>query len=152
MRLLLLGGTSEARELAAHLVEAGVDVTTSLAGRVTQPLLPVGKVRIGGFGGVAGLRATLGDFDAVVAVTHPFARGMTRKCSRGVHPPPAAPAPDRASPPSVALVTSRWPTPAASRATTPPRATPAVSVPVSSPQVRWWARDTSVAVPPTSWA
>ncbi|QUX27177.1 cobalt-precorrin-6A reductase [Nocardiopsis akebiae] len=77
MRLLLLGGTSEARELAALLVEAGVDVTTSLAGRVARPRLPVGKVRIGGFGGVPGLRAALASYDAVVDATHPFALGMT---------------------------------------------------------------------------
>ncbi|WP_444963674.1 cobalt-precorrin-6A reductase [Nocardiopsis sp. M1B1] len=77
MRLLLLGGTSEARELAALLVEAGVDVTTSLAGRVARPRLPVGRVRIGGFGGVPGLRAALASYDAVVDATHPFALGMT---------------------------------------------------------------------------
>ncbi|MFE3457989.1 cobalt-precorrin-6A reductase [Nocardiopsis aegyptia] len=77
MRLLLLGGTSEARELAALLVEAGIDVTTSLAGRVARPRLPVGGVRIGGFGGVPGLRAALADYDAVVDATHPFALGMT---------------------------------------------------------------------------
>lgn len=77
MRLLLLGGTSEARELAAELVAAGIDVTSSLAGRVARPRLPVGAVRIGGFGGVAGLRAALADYDAVVDATHPFALGMT---------------------------------------------------------------------------
>ena len=77
MKLLLLGGTSEARELAALLVEAGVDVTTSLAGRVARPRLPVGGVRIGGFGGVEGLRAALADYDAVVDATHPFALGMS---------------------------------------------------------------------------
>ncbi|UUZ58270.1 cobalt-precorrin-6A reductase [Nocardioides sp. B-3] len=77
MRLLLLGGTSEARELAADLVDAGIDVTSSLAGRVARPRLPVGKVRIGGFGGVDGLRAALADYDAVVDATHPFAQGMT---------------------------------------------------------------------------
>lgn len=77
MRLLLLGGTSEARELAALLVDAGVDVTTSLAGRVARPRLPRGRVRIGGFGGVAGLRAALTAYDAVVDATHPFALGMT---------------------------------------------------------------------------
>jgi precorrin-6A/cobalt-precorrin-6A reductase len=77
VRLLLLGGTSEARELAAHLVDAGIDVTSSLAGRVARPRLPVGKVRIGGFGGVPGLRAALADYDAVVDATHPFALGMT---------------------------------------------------------------------------
>lgn len=77
MRLLLLGGTSEARELAARLVDDGVDVTSSLAGRVAQPRLPVGKVRVGGFGGAKGLRVALADFDAVVDATHPFALGMT---------------------------------------------------------------------------
>ncbi|CAL9615610.1 Precorrin-6A reductase [Nocardiopsis dassonvillei] len=77
MRLLLLGGTSEARELAALLVDAGVDVTSSLAGRVARPRLPVGRVRVGGFGGVAGLRAALADYDAVVDATHPFALGMS---------------------------------------------------------------------------
>lgn len=77
MRVLLLGGTSEARELAARLVHAGVDVTSSLAGRVARPRLPAGKVRIGGFGGVEGLRAALTGYDAVVDATHPFAVGMT---------------------------------------------------------------------------
>ncbi|HEY9440990.1 MAG TPA: precorrin-6A/cobalt-precorrin-6A reductase, partial [Streptomyces sp.] len=77
LRLLLLGGTAEARDLAARLVADGVDVTTSLAGRVARPRLPVGTVRIGGFGGVTGLRAALADYDAVVDATHPFALGMT---------------------------------------------------------------------------
>lgn len=77
VRLLILGGTSEARDLAAELVEAGLDVTTSLAGRVAQPRLPAGKVRTGGFGGVAGLRAALAGYDAVIDATHPFALGMT---------------------------------------------------------------------------
>lgn len=76
-RVLLLGGTGEARALAAALVEARIDVTSSLAGRVARPRLPVGPVRIGGFGGVDGLRATLADFDLVVDATHPFARGMS---------------------------------------------------------------------------
>src|SRR6478609_4191496 len=77
MRLLLLGGTSEARDLAARLADDGVDVTSSLAGRVARPRLPVGKVRIGGFGGVDGLRAALAHFDAVVDATHPFSVGMS---------------------------------------------------------------------------
>lgn len=77
MRVLLLGGTSEARALAARLVDHGVDVTSSLAGRVAKPRLPRGKVRIGGFGGVEGLRAALNEFDVVVDATHPFAVGMS---------------------------------------------------------------------------
>jgi cobyric acid synthase CobQ/precorrin-6x reductase len=77
VRLLLLGGTSEARELAALLVNAGIDVVSSLAGRVAQPRLPVGPVRVGGFGGVEGLREALKQYDAVVDATHPFAQGMS---------------------------------------------------------------------------
>jgi len=77
VRLLLLGGTAEARDLAAALLADGVDVTSSLAGRVARPRLPVGRVRIGGFGGIAGLRAALADYDAVVDATHPFALGMS---------------------------------------------------------------------------
>jgi precorrin-6A/cobalt-precorrin-6A reductase len=78
MRVLLLGGTSEARTLAARL-HPGVDVISSLAGRVPDPALPVGEVRIGGFGGDDGLRRWLIDANvgAVVDVTHPFAATIT---------------------------------------------------------------------------
>lgn len=81
-RVLLLGGTSEARELASLLTGAGICVTSSLAGRVAQPRLPVGDVRIGGFGGVAGLRAALSEYDLVVDATHPFARGMSANAAK----------------------------------------------------------------------
>lgn len=77
MRVLLLGGTGEARQLASLLLDAGVEVTSSLAGRVKEPRLPVGPVRIGGFGGVEGLRSALREYDVVVDATHPFARGMS---------------------------------------------------------------------------
>lgn len=77
MSVLLLGGTAEARSLAAALVARGVAVTSSLAGRVARPRLPVGDVRIGGFGGIEGLRAAAQDFDAVVDATHPFARRIS---------------------------------------------------------------------------
>ena len=77
MRVLVLGGTAEARDLAARLVEAGDEVVTSLAGRVARPRLPVGEVRSGGFGGVEGLRAAAADFDAVLDATHPFAAGIS---------------------------------------------------------------------------
>lgn len=78
MRVLLLGGTGEARALAKAL-HPHVDVISSLAGRVPDPALPVGPVRIGGFGGVDGLRRWLRDenVDAVVDATHPFAATMT---------------------------------------------------------------------------
>ena len=90
MKLLILGGTGEARDLAARLLDEGVDVTSSLAGRVARPRLPVGAVRIGGFGGVEGLQAALAEFDAVVDATHPFARGMSANavaaCQQTGHP------------------------------------------------------------------
>jgi precorrin-6A/cobalt-precorrin-6A reductase len=78
MRLLLLGGTGEARALAARL-HPRVDVVSSLAGRVPDPALPVGPVRIGGFGGKEGLRNWLreNDITAVVDATHPFAATIT---------------------------------------------------------------------------
>jgi len=73
VKVLVLGGTAEARALAATLVDDGVVVTTSLAGRVADPRLPVGGIRIGGFGGVAALATYVLGFDAVVDATHPFA-------------------------------------------------------------------------------
>ena len=78
MRVLLLGGTAEGRELAARL-HPQTDVISSLAGRVPDPALPVGPVRIGGFGGVEGLLQWLRDNDitAVIDATHPFAATMT---------------------------------------------------------------------------
>lgn len=78
MRVLLLGGTAEGRALAKAL-HPDVDIISSLAGRVPDPALPVGQVRIGGFGGVDGLRNWLQDnsIDAVVDATHPFAASMT---------------------------------------------------------------------------
>jgi precorrin-6A/cobalt-precorrin-6A reductase len=77
--LLVLGGTAEARELAVLLEDAGVDFESSLAGRVLRPRLPVGRVRVGGFGGAEGLARYLteGDVGAVVDATHPFAAGIS---------------------------------------------------------------------------
>ncbi|MBM0123778.1 cobalt-precorrin-6A reductase [Pimelobacter simplex] len=82
MRVLLLGGTGEARDLAVRLVADGVPVVSSLAGRVARPRLPVGEVRIGGFGGVRGLQAALADFDVVIDATHPFAAGISHNAAQ----------------------------------------------------------------------
>ncbi len=76
-RLLILGGTAEAAALAHALAAAlpGLDLVTSLAGRTAGvPRLP-GRVRVGGFGGAAGLEEVLraDAVDAVVDATHPFA-------------------------------------------------------------------------------
>lgn len=79
MRILLLGGTTEARELAPRLADAGHEVVSSLAGRVSEPTLPAGEVRVGGFGGPDGLAAYLKEegIDLVVDATHPFAEHIT---------------------------------------------------------------------------
>jgi precorrin-6A/cobalt-precorrin-6A reductase len=73
--ILVLGGTAEARSLAAALGSRDVDVLSSLAGRVSNPALPVGPVRVGGFGGTEGLATFLRQHrvEAVVDATHPFA-------------------------------------------------------------------------------
>ncbi|WP_238419433.1 cobalt-precorrin-6A reductase [Gordonia sp. 'Campus'] len=83
-RVLILGGTGEARALASALDDTGIDVISSLAGRVQNPRLPVGPVRIGGFGGPEGLRKWLLDNEirAVVDATHPFAATITRNAAR----------------------------------------------------------------------
>lgn len=77
--ILVLGGTTEARELAGALHARGAPVTTSLAGRVTRPRLPPGEVRTGGFGGPDALAAWLGEHGvrAVVDATHPFAQRIS---------------------------------------------------------------------------
>ncbi|WP_055585696.1 cobalt-precorrin-6A reductase [Peterkaempfera griseoplana] len=80
MRVLILGGTQEARRLAAVLAgDPAVEVTVSLAGRVAQPRLPAGRLRVGGFGGAAGLADWLRahPVDAVIDATHPFARSIS---------------------------------------------------------------------------
>lgn len=81
VRVLILGGTGEARDLAAALHgRPGIEVTSSLAGRVSNPALPAGPTVIGGFGGTAGLARYLADHDitALVDATHPFARTISQ--------------------------------------------------------------------------
>ena len=74
-RILILGGTGEARMLAVHLNELAFDVISSLAGRTDNPTLPDGETRIGGFGGIEGLRDYLieENIDLLIDATHPFA-------------------------------------------------------------------------------
>ena len=76
MRVLILGGTAQARALAEAVHGQGRhEVISSLVGRTSRPVLPAGAVRIGGFGGVEGLARYLGDesIDVLVDATHPFA-------------------------------------------------------------------------------
>jgi precorrin-6A/cobalt-precorrin-6A reductase len=80
MRLLILGGTSEAAELARAVArDARIDGTISLAGRTRNPLPQALPSRSGGFGGIEGFVRYLQDqrIDAVIDATHPFAARMT---------------------------------------------------------------------------
>jgi len=82
--VLILGGTAEARALAADLTAAGIAVISSLAGRVARPRLPVGEVRVGGFGGPEALTVWLREhgITAVVDATHPFAARISASAAR----------------------------------------------------------------------
>src|SRR5215471_21704704 len=75
MRVLILGGTMEARQLAERLAKrADFTVTLSLAGRTTAPASHPVPVRVGGFGGTEGLAAYLRNqgIDVLVDATHPY--------------------------------------------------------------------------------
>lgn len=82
MRLLILGGTSEASALARALAQGacpGVEPLLSFAGRTKAPVPPPVPFRVGGFGGADGLARFLETeaIDAVIDATHPFARQMS---------------------------------------------------------------------------
>ena len=79
MRVLLLGGTTEATALANMLHKAGVDAIFSYAGRTLNPLAQSLPTRKGGFGGSAGLAHYIVDHGIthVIDATHPFAAGMS---------------------------------------------------------------------------
>lgn len=75
MRVLILGGTSEANLLAAAIAAKGVDAIYSYAGRTQVPVNQPLPTRIGGFGGADGLADVIrhDKFTHVVDATHPFA-------------------------------------------------------------------------------
>jgi precorrin-6A/cobalt-precorrin-6A reductase len=78
-RILILGGTREAVDLAQRLQNRrGLQVVSSLAGRTRTPHLPPGEVRVGGFGGAGGLRDYLRRerIGLLIDATHPFAERM----------------------------------------------------------------------------
>ncbi|WP_119168474.1 cobalt-precorrin-6A reductase [Algihabitans albus] len=78
--LLVLGGTSEASELARELAARGLTATLSYAGRVARPRRQPLPCRVGGFGGADGLAAYLRDrrVTHVIDATHPFAAQISR--------------------------------------------------------------------------
>src|ERR1700761_4021286 len=81
MRLLILGGTTEASALVRRLAgHPSIHPTLSLPGRPRHPATPPIPFRVGGFGGIEGLRTWLIDHRtaAVIDATHPFAAQMSR--------------------------------------------------------------------------
>ena len=84
MRVLVLGGTTEASGLAKALsARPDIAATLSLAGRTEAPAAQPIPTRIGGFGGVEGLAAYLRDeaIDVLVDATHPFAAQISRNAA-----------------------------------------------------------------------
>jgi precorrin-6A/cobalt-precorrin-6A reductase len=79
LRILLLGGTTEAGLMARALATAGLAGVYSYAGRTDAPITQPLPVRVGGFGGVAGLQAYLAaqGITHVIDATHPFAAQMS---------------------------------------------------------------------------
>lgn len=78
MTVLVLAGTSEAAALVEWLVDHGIEVSASLAGRTSAPRRLPCPIRVGGFGGVDGLAGELRarHVRALVDATHPFADQM----------------------------------------------------------------------------
>ncbi len=84
MRILVLGGTTEASRLAKALAtRSDLEATLSLAGRTEAPAAQPIPTRIGGFGGIDGLAAYLRDhaIDVLVDATHPFAAQISRNAA-----------------------------------------------------------------------
>lgn len=80
LRVLILGGTTEASALARKIAaDTRLAPVLSLAGRTTNPRPQPIATRSGGFGGIEGLVRFLRDdrIDAVVDATHPYADQMS---------------------------------------------------------------------------
>jgi precorrin-6A/cobalt-precorrin-6A reductase len=80
MRVLVLGGTTEAGQLAIALAGAQINAVYSYAGRTADPIAQPIPTSTGGFGGVGGLVAYLRaeKISHVIDATHPFAAGISR--------------------------------------------------------------------------
>ncbi len=83
-QILILGGTTEAYELANRVAQIpSYLITTALAGRTQTPKVPMGTVRVGGFGGVDGLVGYLREhqIERLIDATHPFAVEISRNAA-----------------------------------------------------------------------
>lgn len=83
--ILILGGTSEARQLAGRLTaRSDVAIRLSLAGRTENPAAQPVPTRIGGFGGVEGLVRYLHEqhVDLLIDATHPYAAQISANAAQ----------------------------------------------------------------------
>ena len=83
MKLLILGGTSDAKTLATTLHDSGIMLIYSIAGIVRQPNLPC-EIISGGFSKHGGLTKYIRDngITALLNATHPFAEKMSQTAAR----------------------------------------------------------------------
>jgi precorrin-6A/cobalt-precorrin-6A reductase len=109
-RVLILGGTGDARLLAGQLAKrAALDVTLSLAGRTASPAEQGVPVRSGGFGGATGLADYLGRerIDALIDATHPYATVISANAAAAARQA-AVPFTTLRRPPWIAVAGDRW--------------------------------------------
>ena len=109
-RILILGGTTEARRLAERLAgRSDLAVTLSLAGRTANPAVQPVPVRSGGFGGAEGLAGYLAKerIDALIDATHPYAAVMAANAA-GAARSAGVPLLALRRPPWVAAAGDRW--------------------------------------------
>ncbi len=80
MKLLILGGTAEASQLARMASDAGIPAVFSYAGRVAKPDPQPLETRVGGYGGAEGLAKFIAaeGITHLIDATHPFAAGISR--------------------------------------------------------------------------
>jgi precorrin-6A/cobalt-precorrin-6A reductase len=84
-KILILGGTTEARQLAGKLAaRADRSITLSLAGRTESPVAQSVPTRVGGFGGANGLAAYLLETstDLLIDATHPHAAQISANAAQ----------------------------------------------------------------------
>jgi precorrin-6A/cobalt-precorrin-6A reductase len=109
-RILILGGTTEARLLGEWLAKRGdLEVTLSLAGRTASPVAHAVPIRVGGFGGAAGLADYLvaERIDALIDATHPYANIISENAAAAARRT-AVPFMMLRRPPWTAVAGDRW--------------------------------------------
>ncbi len=82
MKIIIFGGTKEAREIAQQLDDLGHNIVLSLAGRTSNPKRPKNiKINIGGFGGEQKLSEYFkaNNFDLILDITHPYAQNISNQ-------------------------------------------------------------------------